>query len=628
MTQPPATTSGSTAVARPDAAPDPAALDATASDRRSWRDALSIYARPKLVAMLLLGFSAGLPFFLVYGTLSAWLREAGVSRTAIGFFVWLGFFYTLKWVWAPLVDRFDPPGFAKAFGRRRAWMLLAQVGLVVGMIGVGRSDPQTDLVTLALFAMLIAFASATQDVAIDAWRIEAVETDAQAAMAANYQLGYRFGLMTAQTGALAIAGAASLIDPATGEELYTPDAWRLAYWVMAALVLVGASTVLWTGEPSRQKAGEGIWPRREGLARNLAVGTAFAGALVVAALIVFRLLPSLGAALTPLGVITGPLLDAVAALPTLAWIAAGLAALATLPRLRRLPPRLAIAAGVAIAVVVYFAFFRIVLAGGSGGEEPLGAGAAALRAAPLLFATAPFAAAVALIPIARATPASAPMLAHPAAGPVMDFLRRYGWAALVLLALVATYRLSDFTMGVMAKPLYIDLGYAKQTMGWVTGVFGLWVGVAGAFAAGLFAMRFGLMRCLVAGAVLTIATNLSFAWLAAGPAETWRLTVAIALDNSAGGFAGGVFIAYMSRLTNTAFTASQYAILSSLYAIYGKTLAGFSGVLADAVGYVWFFVITAGFGIPALLLTFWVLRRESAFLPGAASQASQASQAS
>lgn len=579
--------------------------------RTSWRDALSIYARPKLMAMLFLGFSAGLPFLLVYGTLSAWLREAGVSRTAIGFFVWLGLFYTLKWLWAPLIDRVRLPGLDAIFGQRRSWMLLAQAGLIVGMIGVGASNPQTSLMTLALFALVIAFSSATQDVAIDAWRIESVDDDAQAAMAANYQLGYRFGLMTAQTGALAIAGFFSPNDP-TGGEIYTPHAWSLAYWAMAGLVLVGSSTVLWAGEPARERAGEGRWPRTDNLSANLLKALVLVVVVIAAVLGVMKLLPFAGVLAGPLGALFGPPLRLAVAAP--AWILypvsiAGLLATAVV---WRAPRNVALAFGVVLTALVYASFVHLLHdAGGEGADLAT----AATRAIPLLIALIPFALAVAVTPAAMRLAPDSPWLTNAAAGPVLEFFRRFGWAAMLVLAIVATYRISDFTMGVMAKPLYIDLGYDKETIGLITGVFGLWVGIAGAFLAGIGAMRFGLIRCLVAGAVLTIVTNLSFAWLAAGGAEPWRLVVAIALDNSAGGFAGGVFIAYMSRLTNTAFTATQYALFSSLYAIYGKTLAGFSGVLADAVGYVWFFAITAGFGVPAFVLTL-VLLRSSAALRG------------
>lgn len=527
------------------------AAAAAAKPKRGWLESLAFYGHPKSAATLLLGFSAGLPFLLVYGVLSARLAQAGVSRTAIGFFVWLGLFYTLKFLWAPMVDRVRLPGLYEIFGQRRSWILLAQAGMITGMIGVGLADPQTSLLPFVMFALLIAFSSATQDVGIDAWRIEATPSlDAQASTAAIYQFGYRLGLMTAQTGALLIAGFASPND-ANGADIYTPFAWSLAYWAMAALVLIGSSTLLWAGEPSREKAGEGPWLRLEGLARNAGRGAITVAAIVAAVVAVFFVAPFL---LGPIGRLLAPI-------------------------------------------------------------------GAYLYAIPVIVAIAPFALAVACVPYARKLPADSPLLTHAAAGPILEFFRRLGWMALLVFGMIALYRISDFTMGVMAKPLYVDLGYSLETIGWVTGLFGIFVGIGGALLAGVFAYRYGLLACLVAGAILTIVTNASFAWLAAhDDAATWRLVVAITLDNSAGGFAGGILIAYMSSLTNTAFTATQYAIFSSLYAIYSKVLAGFSGVLADQVGYVWFFIITAGFGIPALILTILliVLRDKMAVLNGPA----------
>ena len=522
------------APANPSSAPAaPAAPTEKPASDRGWMDALRFYAKPKSAAMLLLGFSAGLPFLLVYGVLSARLAQAGVSRTTIGFFVWLGLFYTLKFLWAPMVDRVRLPGLHEILGQRRSWILLAQAGMITGMIGVGLSDPLTSLLPMVMFALLIAFSSATQDVGIDAWRIEAAPgSDAQASMAAVYQFGYRLGLMTAQTGALLVAG---LMSPnnADGADIYTPHAWTAAYWVMAALVLIGSSTVLWAGEPSREEAGEGVWPRTDNLGRNLSRGGLTVAAIVASVVAAFFVAPYV---LTPIGRLFAPI-------------------------------------------------------------------ASYLYVVPILMAALPFALAVACVPYVRRLPSDSPLLVHPAAGPFLEFFKRLGWMAVLVFAMIALYRISDFTMGVMAKPMYVEVGYSLETIGWVTGLFGIFVGIAGALAAGVCAIRYGLLNCLVVGAIITILTNASFAWLASGEAEVWRFVVANSMDNIAGGFAGGILIAYMSSLTNTAFTATQYALFASLYAIYSKVLAGFSGVLADAVGYVWFFLITAAFGVPALLLS-------------------------
>jgi hypothetical protein len=191
----------------------------------------------------------------------------------------------------------------------------------------------------------------------------------------------------------------------------------------------------------------------------------------------------------------------------------------------------------------------------------------------------------------------------PIIGDFADIVRRTGWMALIVFAIVATYRISDTTMGVMAMPLYIDLGYAKSVIGGVKGVFGISMLIVGAFAGGWGATKYGMGKAMIIGAILTIITNLAFAWLATvSTPKAIYLFVTIGADNIAAGFAGSVFIAFMSILTNKKFSASQYALFSSLFAFYGKSMAAFSGVLADKIDYMWFFVVTSGFGIPALIL--------------------------
>ncbi|MDX1824693.1 MAG: MFS transporter, partial [Thiohalomonadales bacterium] len=184
--------------------------------------------------MLFLGFAAGLPFLLVFGTLFAWLTTAGISRTVIGFFSWVGITYSIKVLWAPVVDRVALPFLDRVFGRRRSWMLLAQVGIMLGLLGMAGVEPENNVTAMALFALLVAFSSATQDVALDAYRIESVAKEVQGAMAAMYIGGYRLGLLVAGAGALYLAK-------------YTN--WHVTYVAMAGLMLVGVVTVLLIREP-------------------------------------------------------------------------------------------------------------------------------------------------------------------------------------------------------------------------------------------------------------------------------------------------------------------------------------------------------------------------------------------
>ncbi|MDZ7791475.1 MAG: AmpG family muropeptide MFS transporter [Xanthomonadales bacterium] len=201
----------------------------------SWQRAWAIYTRPTVLRMLVLGFSAGLPFMLVFSTLTAWLRDEGVSRTAIGFFAWIGITYSIKVFWSPVVDRVRLPGLTRVFGQRRGWMLLAQFGIMAGLAGMALTDPVTQLIQVALLALLVAFSAATQDITIDAFRIESDSNEFQAALAGTYVLGYRMAILATGAGALYIADFAS---------------WTLAYLCMSALVLVGVVAVLISPEPT------------------------------------------------------------------------------------------------------------------------------------------------------------------------------------------------------------------------------------------------------------------------------------------------------------------------------------------------------------------------------------------
>jgi len=563
---------------------------------RSWSKALGVYLSPKLIAMLLLGFAAGLPFFLVYGVLSAWLREAGISRTSIGFFGWIGLFYTVKFLWAPVVDRFRIPGFYKLLGQRRSWVLLAQFGLVIGLIGTGLMNPQTSLTQLALFVLLVAVSSATQDIAIDAWRVEAAKNDAeQPALAANYQLGYRAGLMVAQTGSLFIAGLLSPNSTA-GSDIYTPMAWSVAYWVMAIFVIIGASTVFWAGEPSRMLKGESRWPRLKNRTQNILKGSGFSLAVIF---LMFVVLSGLSQLLEPMGNGFSFVAETIISAPVIIVLAICSMAVVSPWLLKKNNGKLLFYLSL-FALLSAFVFLFVGIYHLGQFTDP---SKTALLTLPIYIAILPFSLIALLVPKAIKMDKTSSWVSHPVAGALLDFLKRYGWSAILILVFIATYRISDFTMGVMAKPLYIDLGYAKESIGAIAGIFGMMTAIAGALIGGIAGMRFGLPRSMVVGAIITIFTNLAFSWLAMQDPAFWKLSIIVGADNFAAGFAGGLLIAYMSSLTNRKFTATQYALFSSLYAIYGKLLMGFSGLLADQVGYVWFFVITAGFGIPALIIS-------------------------
>lgn len=473
--------------------------------------------------------SAGLPIMLVYQVLSIWLREADVSRSTIGFFVWVGFAYSLKFLWSPLVDRFSIPGFSRWLGNRRGWTLFAILGTALAMFAMSKQSPAEDLQAVAVCAVLIAFASATLDICVDAWRVDNTSNAEQAMVSAIYQLGYRFGMIAAVTGGLFLADIGG---------------FGLTYLLLGGLAVIGASTPLWAPDVSK--------PQNPDVHPILAMG--------------------LG--LLTLGVVSGLLW---AGLQPSGWLrvligGAGQALSIISPRVL----------GGIFTVILFLPFILTIWFISPFGKPQLRS--EAIYSVPIL-------------------------------GDFADIVRRTGPWALLTLAMVVTYRISDTTMGVMAGPLYIDLGYDKSTIGTVKGFFGISVLIIGAFWGGLSATNNGLAKAMIIGAVLTVVTNLAFAGLA--QVETPRaiyLFATIGADNLAAGFAGSVFIAFMSIMTNKKMSATQYALLSSLFAFYGKSLAGFSGLLADAVGYESFFVITALFGLPALILA--IVAARSKFTDG------------
>jgi len=434
---------------------------------RAWLQAFAVYREPPVVRMLFLGFSAGLPLLLVFGTLSFWLREAGVDRTTIGFVSWVALAYAFKWAWAPLVDRLPLPWLTERFGRRRSWLLASQVVIAAGLIGMALTDPALHLRALVIFALLTAFASATQDIALDAYRIESAAIEKQAALAAAYQTGYRLAMIWAGAGALAIAAR---FDPSEAEYHFAP--WTMAYLAMAATMTVGIVTTLLAPEPVA-----GFAPP----------------------------LPREGTPMQRLG----------------SWLHG--------------------------AVVSPFA----------------------------------------------------------------DFVRRYRWHAVLLLALIASYRMSDVVMGVMANPFYRDMGFSKDEVAAVSKVYGVVMTLAGAFVGGVLSLRFGVLRTLFAGAVLSAATNLLFAWLAVRGHDLTFLIFAVSADNLSAGIASSAFVAYLSGLTNIAYSATQYALFSSVMLLLPKYIAGWSGWAVDAFGYVNFFIGTAVLGLPVLLLVLLVGRQKA-----------------
>ncbi len=441
--------------------------------KRSVLQVLQELRQPKVLVMLALGFSSGLPFLLTANTFGYWLRDAGTSLVAIGFISWVGFAYAFKVYWAPLVDRLDLPLFGR-LGRRRGWMLLCQLLVAVGLVGMAMAGTG-GLVAIGTFALLTAFASATQDIAIDAWRIEAASgSDEIGLMTSALQLGYRTAMIV--TDALVIAMAARI-------------GWSLSYGAMAVLMAIGVTATFFAFEPVRADV-----------------------------------------------------------------------------ELRSKPPLWTLR-GLIDATI----------------------------------------------------------------GPFVDFFTKHKAAGLLMLLMVALYRLPDFVMGPMYNPYYHDLGLTKDTVAFVRGTFGLVATFAGVAAYGLSAVRLGMMPTLIVGLVLEGAGTSAFALLGLHPAPALFAGV-MALDGFAQSYAGVALITYMSSLTSLGYTATQYAMLSSTYALLGKFLKGFSGMaietLTPAYGllgaYARAFFATGLMAIPPILLValLWHMQTRSAPASGSEKRSS------
>ncbi|NOQ63569.1 MAG: MFS transporter [Methyloprofundus sp.] len=419
--------------------------------------------------MSFLGFSAGLPFLLVFSTLSAWLRDSGVTLSVIGFFSWVGLTYSIKVIWAPVIDKLRLPFLTKRLGKRRSWMLLAQVGIAAGLMVLAELDPLTQIELIALTAVGIAFCSATQDIVIDAYRIEAIEPEYQAAMAATYVFGYRVALLVSGAGAFYIAEYIG---------------WNAAYSAMALFMFIGMVATLVSSEPKHQD--------------NQASADLEA-----------KIESTLG-------------------------------------------------------VQAHSSLFQRLSAWFSGAV------------------IAPFA----------------------------EFFVRNGKLGIWILALIALYKMSDITMGVMANPFYLDLGFSKTDIADVSKIFGFFMTIFGAVLGGVLVIRYGLMKPLLLGAILVASTNLLFVLLAVSEPNLKLLALVISADNLSGGIATSVFIAYLSSLTNSAYTATQYALFSSLMTLPAKLMGGLSGLIVDSFGYASFFLYASSVGLPAIILVIVLMRMQ------------------
>lgn len=431
-----------------------------------WLKAFAVYRDRRVLAIVALGFASGLPLALTGQTLQAWLTESGASLKSIGLFALVGLPYTLKFLWAPLVDRLPLPGLTAALGRRRGWLLLAQMLLIAAILGLAATSPGEALTVTALCAVIVAFASATQDIVIDAWRVEILEERQLAAGAAAIVFGYRVGMLVSSAGALYLASTLP---------------WPMVYLVMAALLPIGLLAALLAGEPKRSDDDDA--------AHRLAEAEA--------------------------------------------WLAKG-------PHVSGLAARLSAWAYVSLA------------------------------------------------------------------GPFLQFMQRRGWIAVLLFVML--FKLGDSLAGVLATSFYLKLGFQKEQIAEIGKLYGFGATMLGLFLGGWVMQAIGLIRALWLCGILQMGSNLLFAWLAVQGAEPWAMAVTVGAENLAGGMGTAALVAYLSALCDVAYTATQYALLSSLTAVARTALASYAGFLAEALGWPLFFLATTVAALPGLLLLAWLTR--------------------
>ena len=486
----------------------------------SWANAFKVYLNRRVLAMLFLGFSAGLPLLLIFSTLSLWLREAGVDRSAVTYFSWAALAYSFKFIWAPVIDKLPLPFLHNLLGRRRSWLIVAQLSIMAAIILMAMTDPSQGLTGMAIAAVLLGFSSASQDIVIDAYRIEAVQKDYQAAMSAMYIAGYRIGMMVAGAGGLYLA------EYFGAENKYIYSAWQSSYLIMASVMLVGVATTLIIKEPEINKKVEVYLHDLSDYLRF------FIMFIVMVAAFIY------GFQLFNFGFSNGFINESVRLLTSLAFSLAGIYLLVVLNVVNR--------------KMVYSTYIE----------------------------------------------------------PVADFFKRYGKTAMMILLLVGLYRMSDIVLGVIASVFYKDIGFSKSEIASTAILFGLVMTLVGGFLGGLMTMRYGVMRILLLGAILSALTNLLFMWLAQSGNDITLLSGVIAADNLSAGLASAAFIAYLSSLTNISFTAVQYAILSSLMTLLPKLLGGYSGSMVNELGYSNFFLLTAVMGLPVIFLIVYLMLKK------------------
>ena len=477
---------------------------------------INIFFEKKSLKMICLGFSSGLPILLVFSTLSVWLVKAGISRSTVTLFSWAGFAYAFKYLWSPLVDNYKLP-ILKKFGHRRSWLLFSQFSIIIALILTAFTDPKESLFFTALFITILAFFSATQDILIDAFRIESAPQTLQGPLSSMYIAGYRVAMLVAGAGSLWLASF-------FGTEVYDQNVWKKVYLIMSIFMLIGVFATIISDEPK--------------LKRNLSSDNHIKFLITIfIAVVGFISLYS---------VIDNPF-EKKEVLSSFFFSTARL--------------------------IICFVFSYLTIS--------------------LLI----------LIEFAPKNKISKSYM-----GPIVNFIKRYGKFAFLILILISLYRIADIVMGVMANIFYLEKGYKISEIATYSKFFGIFATILGGFIGGFCSYKFGTMKSLFFGALIAASSNLLFAWLAVSPISINFLITVITADNISSGFAGAAFVIYLSGLTSIKFTATQYALFSSIMLFVPKLIAGYAGGWVDFMGYSYFFSLTAFMGLPVLFLIIWIAK--------------------
>lgn len=475
-----------------------------------------LFFKKETLKMLLLGFSSGLPILLIFSTLSVWLFKAGIDRSTITLFSWVGFTYAFKYLWSPIVDNFKIPFFDK-MGHRRGWLLFTQLMIIASLILTSLTDPAKSLLFITISITLLAIFSSTQDILIDAFRIESSPIYLQGPLSSMYIAGYRLAMLIGGAGSLWLASY-------LGSEIYNKNVWKTVYLIMALFMVVGVITTLVSKEPKINNK------------KNLKINEH--------AKFLFVFILSLAGFIFLYNFINNPFGENEIIKKFLFSI---------------------------MRIFLCFTFFGIIIF--------------------LMMSTKYI---------------SKTIVKKIYLDPVLNFLNRYGKFAFSILFLIALYRIADVVMGVMANIFYLEKGFNVNEIATYSKFFGVFATIAGGFLGGFFCLKFGTMRSLFLGAFIASSSNLLFAWLAISEPSIKFLIGVITADNIASGFAGAAFVVYLSALTSLKFTATQYALFSSIMLFIPKLVAGYSGSWVDAIGYSNYFVVTALLGVPVLILIIWL----------------------